>query len=363
MRETQKQIVSASGEGAAPLPAPPEEVEAEARTGLRVTATWVIGGAVAILLLASQLFVTSSFFSLGSLSSLTPLVGVMIIVATGQAFVISTGGIDLSVPATMTLMGAVILKQSEGQSANLAGALVFCFVACVVIGLINGVLVEGLRLSSLVVTLAVGQLVTGYTELYRSTGIQKVPPNISKWASADIFGGVSYILVISVVFAILMTLFLHRFVLGRRLVASSAAVQAATLSGLRARGYRVFAYVIAAVAYGIGGVLASGQIGTPDLTLGEPYLLTSIVAVVLGGAALIGGRVSPIATLLGAIFIVVLNFDLQVKGLSDGWRMVVQGGVLIAGLSLIFVLRQSTAVRSVLASFGKAAPSRPRVTN
>ena len=58
------------------------------------------------------------------------------------------------------------------------------------------------------------------------------------------------------------------------------------LSGVKAPAYRIAAYVVAALVYGVGGVLAAGQIQTPDLTLGEPYLLTSVVAVVLGGAVL-----------------------------------------------------------------------------
>lgn len=335
------------------------------RFAFRVSAVWVIGAAVALLLLISQLIVSSKFFSVGSLTSLTPIVGVMVIVATGQAFVIGTGGIDLSVPATVTLMGAIILKQAAGQNEALAGAIVFCLVACVIIGLINGVLVEALRLNSLVATLAVGQLVTGYTLVYRGNvvAVGHVPNNLAKLAGADV-GGVSYILIISVGIAILATFFLHRVVPGRRLVASSATERAAALSGLRARPYRIFAYVIAAFAYGTGGILASGQIGIPGLTLGEPYLLTSVVAVVLGGAALVGGRVSPIATLLGAVFITVLTFDLEVAGLSEGGRLIAQGVVLVLGLAFIFVLRNLRAARRASSSsLRRVAADGPQVTN
>jgi ribose transport system permease protein len=325
----------------------------------RLTPTWVISGVVVLLLLFSQLVVTSNFFAQSTMSTLTPLVGILILVATGQAFVISTGGIDLSLPATMTLMGAIVLKQSEGQSDKLLGALVFCAVACIVIGLINGILVEGLRLSSLVVTLAVGQLVSGYTQLYRGNvpSIQHVPDNISSWASADL-GGVSYILIFSFVLAVLATFFLHRVVIGRRLVASSTAERAAVLAGVKAPLYRIAAYVVAALVYGVGGVLAAGQIQTPDLTLGAPYLLTSVVAVVLGGAVLTGGRVSPIATLMGAVFITVLDFDLRVEGYSSGARMIIQGAVLVIGLSLIYVIRNRASIGRALRRSGQLNPDR-----
>jgi ribose transport system permease protein len=333
------------------------------RLRLRVTPVWVIGIAVVLLLLVSQLVVTSNFFKLGSLSTLTPLVGIMIIVATGQAFVISTGGIDLSVPAVITLMGSIVLKQSAEQSGRLVGALALCAVACVAIGLVNGVLIEGLRLNALVVTLAVGQLVLGVTHLYRGDVLTftNVPKNLSDAAGAD-FGGISYLLPIAVGVALLATLFLHRIVPGRRLVASSAAPRAAFLAGLRASGYRVLAYVIAALAYGVGGVLAAGQIGTPDLTLGDPYLLTSVVAVVLGGAVLTGGRVSPIATLLGATFITVLDYDLRVEGYSAGVRLVVQGVVLVLGLSFAFGLQNVSRIRQALRRSPPSAPGEPQAT-
>lgn len=316
-----------------------------------MTALWVVAAGVALLLLVSQFAVTSHFFARSSLSTLTPLVGIMIIVATGQAFVIGTGGIDLSVPATVTLMGTIVLKVSGGADAKLAQTVLLCAAACVAIGLVNGLLVEGLRLNALVVTLAVGQLVSGFTRLYRGEVLQftDVPPKLAMVAGADV-AGVSYLLMASGAVALALTLFLQRSVAGRRLVASSAAERAAFLCGLRARGYRIVAYVIAALAYGTGGVLAAGQVGTPDLTLGEPYLLTSVVAVVLGGAALAGGRVSPVATLLGAVFITVLDYDLRVKGLSAGMRLVVQGVVLVLGLTLVYVIQNLPRLRRTLGS-------------
>jgi ribose transport system permease protein len=315
---------------------------------VRLTPTHVIGGAVLILLAVSQLVITSRFFETSTLSTLTPLVGILVLVAIGQGLVISTGGLDLSLPATMTLMGAIVLKQSEGQNGQLLHAIVVCAVACVVIGLVNGVLIEGLRMSSLVVTLAVGQLVLGGTQLYRGAvpPVQQVPANLGSWATADV-GGVSVILLAALVLAVVAVLCLHRVVAGRRLVAGSTAERAAMLTGIRAARYRIGAYVLAALVYGAGGVLAAGQTGTPDLSLGQPYLLTSVVAVVLGGAALTGGRVSPVATLMGAIFIAVLDFDLRVRGLSPGGRLIAQGAVLVLGLVLIHAVRHRAEFRRV----------------
>jgi ribose transport system permease protein len=314
---------------------------------IRLTPLTVITVAVAALLIISPLAVTSLFYTRASLSTLTPLLAIMIVVATGQAFVIGTGGIDLSIPATITLMGSIVLKASGGHDNQVTKTILICLGACIVIGFVNGVLVEGFGLNALVVTLAVGQLVAGFTRLYRGQilAFTQVPPALVNAASARV-AGVSYLLIGAVFFAVVTTVYLKRVVFGRRLVASSAAARAAYLAGLRGQGYRILAYVIASVTYGIGGILASAQIGVPDLTLGDPYLLTTVVAIVLGGAVLSGGRVSPVATLLGATFITVLDYDLRVLGYSAGTRLVVQGAVIALGLSLVYVLQNLSLVRA-----------------
>ena len=308
-----------------------------------------IGGALVILLVLSQLVVTSHFFAVASLSVLTPLIGIMAIVTIGQALVIGTGGIDLSVAAVITLVGQIVLKQSQGINGNLAGALVVCLVVCAVIGLVNGILIEGLRLNALVVTLAMGELITGITTTYRGqvAHFSNVPSDLAKAATANV-GGISYLLIVAVGLAILGSFFLHRLVVGRRLVLASAARRTAVLTGLKANGYRVLAYVIAACLYGLGGVLLAGQIQTPDLSLGSPYLLATVAAAVLGGAALTGGRVSIVATLFGAAFLTILDYDLQVKGYTAGVETLAQGLALVVALSLAFSVGRWSGLRNRL---------------
>jgi ribose transport system permease protein len=306
--------------------------------GVRISrSVTTIGGALVVLLVLSQLVVTSHFFDRASLSVLTPLVGIMAILTIGQALVIGTGGIDLSVAAVVTLVGQIVLKQSQGDNAGLAGSLVACFVVCVAIGLVNGVLIEGLRLNALVVTLAMGQLVTGITTTYRGqvAHFSNVPSDLAHAATANV-AGISYLLIVAVGLAVLGSFFLHRVVAGRRLVLASAARRTAVLAGLRANSYRILAYVIAACLYGLGGVLLAGQVQTPDLSLGSPYLLATIAAAVLGGAALTGGRVSVVATLFGAAFLTILDYDLQVKGYSAGVETLAQGIALVVALAVAF---------------------------
>ena len=123
------------------------------------------------------------------------------------------------------------------------------------------------------------------------------------------------------------------------------------MPGTTPRTIRVLAYLGATVLYGVGAVLLSGQLGSPDLTLGGPYQLASIVPVVLGGAILTGGRPDFIATGLGAVFISVLDYDLAVQGYSSGIQEIIQGLVLALGLTAVFVFKRTrltTYVRRLL---------------
>lgn len=246
----------------------------------------IIAANVALVLVAT-LLLDVNLFNRGSITTLTPVIGVMALIALGQAFVIGTGGIDLSIPSTVTLVGVIILKSAAGSNDALLQALLTCLAAVVVIGLVNGFLVEVLRLNALVVTLATGQLTAGVTRMYRgqTLAVTRVPDRLSEVARSSI-GDVSLILVV-------------------------------------------------AVLVGVGAVFLAGQITTPDLTLGSPYLLTSVVAVVLGGASIAGGRVKVAATVLGATFIVLLEHVFRVKGFSSGVGLLVEGLVLSVGLALV----------------------------
>lgn len=318
-----------------------------------VTPLSVIALGVVLLIALAGYQTSGLIFGQGILSAFTPLVGILVLASAGQAMVIGTGGIDLSTPAVMTVVGIIILKYPDGEDGKLASAIAVCLVAALLIGLTNGLLVEVFGLNSLVVTLAVGMLALGFGRLYRGQilNVSSVPQRLVDF-SGDNIAGINYVLIASIVLALIGTFVVWLTVPGRRLVASSASAAASYFVGLRARTYRVFAYVMAALLYGIAGILLSGLLRTPDLSIGEPYLLAPIVAVVLGGAVLSGGRVSFVATLLGAIFVALLDLNLAVAGFTGGATALVQGLVLALGLTMVFLLRDKKILRTLFGGRG-----------
>jgi ribose transport system permease protein len=294
-----------------------------------------------VLVLVAILLLDVDLFSRASLTTLTPTIGVMVLVALGQAFIIGTGGIDLSIPFTITLVGIIVLKNAGGDNGDLLQTVVLALGVCLVIGLVNGLLVEVTRLDALVVTLATGQLIAGITRVYRGPvlAVSNVPSDLSGFARTRL-AQISVILIIALAVAAVIALWLRYHTTGRRVAASSVARVAAENSGLAATRQRLAAWMTGTFIVGVGAVLLAGLLATPDLTLGTPYLLTPIVAVVLGGAALSGGRVRPGATALGALFLVLLDFIFRVKGYSSGVALAFQGLVLGVGLTLVATSRK-----------------------
>lgn len=327
------------------------------RRSVRLTPRLVIAVAVIALLILSETTHSGTFFSKATMSTLTPFIGVMIITSIGQALVIGSGGIDLSIPATMTFVGVIVLKVARIEDGRLLAAITVALVVCAVIGLVNGLIVELLSLNPFVATLATGQILAGIARYVRGPVPQftRVPALLSDQARSNV-SGISVGLITAGVLTVVVALALRSTVWGRRLVAASASKPASTYAGLRSSAYRIGTFVLCSLLAGVGAVLLSGQLGAPDLSLGTPYLLATVVAVVLSGATLSGGRVDVVGVALGAVFISVLDHDLRVQGYSSGFAQLVQAIVLAGGLSAVFVLQHRSEVAAWLRRLTRTAP-------
>lgn len=294
-----------------------------------------------LLVLIAVAVLQVNVFSRASLSTLTPVVGAMIFIALGQAFIIGTGGIDLSVPSTVTLAGTIVLKYSNGEGGRLAAAIVVTLFVCLGIGLVNSLLVEVTNLDALVVTLATGQLIAGVTRMYRGRvlAVSEVPSSLSRFARGG-WGEISFILILAVAVCVVVALWLKFHTSGRRLAASSVAPRAAEVSGLSATRQRITAWMVGTLLVGVSSVLLAGQVSTPDLSLGDEYLLTPIVAAVIGGAVLTGSRVKVAGAALGGLFLILLEHVFRVRGYSSGLATAVEGVVLAAGLALVTTAKE-----------------------
>lgn len=288
--------------------------------------------ALIVLVVFAWIFAPATLTS-NAFGAIAPYGTFLAVAALGQMLVIMTGGIDLSVPGTFALAGMIVVGVGETSDERIGIAIATAVGVAAVIGLVNGILIGGLNLNALIVTLAVGQIVTGILNRYYTTiAVQSsVPPALSSWVSTRWFGMSAIFWVGLALTAVMMIAFRYTS-LGRRFQVVGANPVAANVGGLRVNLYQVGAYVAAAILYAIAGILLASFLRSPGVTFGAPYLLGPIAAVVIGGASLTGGLASPSSTWVAAFFLASLNQMMRVMGLPTALQFVVFGLVIIGGM-------------------------------
>lgn len=268
-----------------------------------------------------------------ALRAIAPYGAVLGIAALGQMLVIMTGGIDLSVPGTMSLAAVIMVGVGAGSNENVWVAVVTAIAFAAVVGLVNGILIGGLKLNALITTLAVGLIVIGVVNRYgRTFPVQNpVPEGWSDWVTTRILG-VSAVFWIGLGLTVVVSVVLRYTAVGRRFQVVGANPVASHVVGVRVNLNQILVYVAAAVFYAIAGLALAGLLRRPGVYVGSEYLLAPIAAVVIGGAALTGGLASPFSTLAAAFFLTGLNQMMLIMGLPTSLQFVVFGLVIIGGM-------------------------------
>jgi len=268
-----------------------------------------------------------------ALSAIAPFGALLGITALGQMQVVMTGGIDLSTPGTLTLAAMIMVGVGQQADDRIWIAVLTALAVGALIGLVNGILIGGIKLNPLIVTLAVGQVVVGIVNRYvRTFPVQSaVPRGLSDWTARRILG-VSPIFWVGIAIALLLMVALRYTTVGRRFKVVGANPVSAHVVGVRVTLTQILVYVVASVFYAIAGVALAGLIRNPGVNIGSPYLLGPIAAVVIGGASLTGGLASPLATMVAAFFLTGLNQMMRSLGLATALQFVVFGLVIIGGM-------------------------------
>ena len=288
--------------------------------------------ALIVLIIVAAIWVPATLGSV-ALSAIAPYGALLGIAALGEMLVVMTGGIDLSVPGTFTMAAALMVGVGQQSDERIGIAILTAVGAAALVGLVNGILIGGLKLNALIVTLAVGQVVFGVVNRYsrRSPVQSPVPTGWSEWVSTRIYG-VSPIFWLGVVATILLIVAFRYTTVGRRFQVVGANPVASHVLGVRVSVNQILAYVGAAVMYALAGVALAGLLRSPGVAAGTAYLLGPIAAVVIGGASLTGGLASPLSTFAAALFLTGLNQMMRTIGLPTALQFVVFGLVIIGGM-------------------------------
>jgi ribose transport system permease protein len=319
----------ASGSSADKSAPPP--IPAGSPLQMRFMAIWI--GMLALLVLCAVIVPRSLLPS--TFLAIVPLAAFLVITAIGEALVLMARGIDLSIPAIVTLSSTIILGFSRGREeyalAATAGALFFA----TAIGIVNGVLVAVFRLNALIVTLAIAAITSGATLWYRESlpAEARVPPSMAELGDAR-FLGLNISAWVAAALVVVLSVGLRKTTVGRRFSAVGANPRAAWVAGINVTIYEFAAYAVAGLLYGAAGILLSAFIRNPTLKVGDPYLLAPIAAAVLGGTAISGGIGSMVAVAGAALFLTQLGQMLKMLGLSSAVQFIIQGIAIGFGMAV-----------------------------
>ena len=290
------------------------------------------------------------YLSLGNFLTMASHVAIFGILAVGMLLVILNGGIDLSVGSTLGLCGVVAGFLMQGVTLGALGVILYPPVWAVVVltcalggfvGLVNGVLVARFKVPAFVATLGVMYVARGVALLitngltYNDLGGKADLGNTGyNWLGFNHLLGIPIGVVVLAVIALAGNLVLSRTAFGRWLYASGGNERAAELSGVPVKPVQVSVYVLSGVCAAVAGLILSSQLTSAGPTAGTSYELTAIAAVVIGGAALTGGRGTVRGTLLGAFVIGFLSDGLVIIGISSYWQTVFTGAVIVLAVLL-----------------------------
>lgn len=286
-----------------------------------------------ILLFLVSLIAQPDSLSRSSLQGMLPFAAVLAVIALGQTLVVQQAGIDLSVPGTVSLAVILVTYLPDGDSTKLLPAVLLALLAGLLAGLLNGLVVSRIGIPAIVTTLGTNALLYAVV-----LGVSGGSPTSTTTAMHAIATGSLLGLPRAVWFAIVLTavtgFLVKRSVAGRRFEAVGDNPVAAGLAGLRVRRHQLAAYVWASVLYTVAGILLGGIVTTPGVFQGDSQLLPSVAAVVLGGASLLGGKGSPVASVIAALFLSQLNQLVLTLGVNPATGNIVQAVTLAAGVAI-----------------------------
>ena len=274
-----------------------------------------------------------------NLANTSNLIGLFGILSIGQAFVIITGGIELSVGSLVALLGVLFVDLIATRGVPWPVALPLIIVLGGVIGLAHGWLIARLKLQPFVVTLCGLLIYRGVARFYTKDGTagfafgQNFPS--LEFLTAGRFHGVPNSFIALIVIAAVMWVVLHRSVFGRYLYAIGKNEEAAKYSGIHTNRVVISAYVICGVLTALSAIyFAMYTRSISPASHGQFYELYAIAAAVLGGFSLRGGEGSLIGVVLGTVLLQELQNLVNLLGIPSSLNFAVMGGVILIGVMI-----------------------------
>ena len=255
------------------------------------------------------------------------------IVALGQACLLLLGEIDLSVGAVAALSGVIGGIMMVKTPFNPFVVFFLCLLLGAFLGFLNGILVTGLKLSSLVVTIGMVGIFNGLNlTITKGQAILNIPEAIYFMGQGSVFNIPMPVIILILVFIVVM--FIVKFTrLGRYMYGIGNNRETAKILGLPVQAVRIFAFSLTGMLSAMAGLIMVARLGTAQPSIGSDWALNSVAAAVIGGISLVGGIGNPAGALIGVGIIIVIQNIIVLFGVSPYLQTAVSGIVVVAAIS------------------------------
>ena len=291
---------------------------------------WIWAYVAAVLVWLATVITTGGQATVGLLNAAFTFGSFFTLVGIGQMYVITLGpgNVDLSIPTTMVLAATISIKTMDGDPAMIPIGLALTIAVGIIVGAANYALIRLLRIPPIIATLSSSFIILSVAIVW-NRGLRIKPPELlGDFPGTDVFG-VPLVALLVIAIAVVMHVVLERTRYGRSVTAIGQNPRAARLAGVPVDRTRFVAYVSSAILASLAGFLLASYSGGPALNMGDPYLLTSIAVVVIGGTAVTGGY-GNVPGLWGAsLFLFLLAAMLNTFGIGEGVRQVLTGVIVI----------------------------------
>ncbi len=330
---------------------------------IRVGRNWIFFFLILLLLVFS--FTGRNFFSPRTFNNILVLSAPALLLATGETFVIITGGIDLSigfVRGLSSVSSAIVMrdlynKLKYPQGVSIAIGIIVGLLVAVLPGIVNGILVARYRVPPFIATLGMygianglalklcggfpitflppkaGEIGNSFIAYYlpgKYFGFFRKPPGIAQSEVRNLIGIIPFSFVVALVFAIIFAFILSKTRFGQHTYAIGGNIDAAIRAGINVKRHLIWIYTISSFFAGLAGVLSVLIFSVGNFTqFAASYELFAIAAVVIGGASLMGGKGNIWGTFVGVLILSVLEVGFLMSGVLPFYRYIAVGAILV----------------------------------
>lgn len=265
----------------------------------------------------------------------------LIFVAIGQAIIMISGNLDLSVGYGLSLLNCFLaMNMSTEAGAGGYNILILAAGLCIaaVIGAVNGFIVGYTKVPSFIATFATSFIWWGIAIMICPVPGGAIPRSLTKFFKAG-FGPLNMMLIL-IIAALLVWALLRRFRIGRYIFASGSSPEAAYANGIAVKKVTIISFMIGWAFVYLGTIALSAQTRAGDAAVGDPYAMNSIAAAVIGGVAMTGGSGSPAGAVMGAIILGLIMNIIYFSGLSTSLQILIRGIIIIVALGATVVFKR-----------------------